>query len=59
MIGSVAQRYEKAVRQDDKRIILADGDPIGAVNRVPADGEARSNMHVGGKPVQSALTPRE
>ncbi len=53
------QRYEKAVRQGDKRIILADGEPIGAINRVPADGEARSNMHVGGKAAQSTLTPRE
>ncbi|MCQ8277800.1 glutathione synthase [Acetobacteraceae bacterium KSS8] len=53
------QRYEQAVRQGDKRIILADGEPIGAVNRVPAEGEARSNMHVGGQPAQSTLTPRE
>ena len=53
------QRYEKAVRQGDKRIILADGEPIGALNRVPAAGEARSNMHVGGRPVQSRLTERE
>jgi len=53
------QRYEKAVRQGDKRIILADGEPIGAINRVPAQGEARSNMHVGGKAAQSRLTPRE
>ena len=53
------QRYEKAVRQGDKRIILADGEPIGAINRVPADGEARSNMHVGGKAGRSALTGRE
>lgn len=55
----MVQRYEKAVRQGDKRIILADGHPIGAVNRVPADGEARSNMHVGGKATRSALTARE
>ncbi|NPD67191.1 glutathione synthase [Lichenicola cladoniae] len=53
------QRYEKAVRQGDKRIILADGEPIGAINRVPAEGEARSNMHVGGKAGRSSLTPRE
>ena len=44
------QRYEPAVRQGDKRIILVDGEPVGAVNRVPAEGEARSNMHVGGRP---------
>ncbi len=53
------QRYEAAVRQGDKRIILADGDPIGAINRVPAQGEARSNMHVGGRAAKSVLTPRE
>ncbi len=53
------QRYEKAVRQGDKRIILADGEPIGAINRVPAEGEARSNMHVGGVAARSRLTARE
>ena len=35
------QRYEPAVRQGDKRIILVDGEPMGAINRVPAAGEAR------------------
>jgi len=53
------QRYERAVRQGDKRVILIDGEPMGAVNRVPAAGEARSNMHVGGRPEQSALTARD
>ncbi len=53
------QRYEPAVRQGDKRIILVDGEPVGALNRVPAKGEARSNMHVGGRPEQSPLTPRD
>ncbi len=53
------QRYEPAVRQGDKRIILVDGEPMGAVNRVPAAGDARSNMHVGGRPEKSALTARE
>ncbi len=53
------QRYEPAVRAGDKRIILADGEPIGAINRVPAEGEARSNMHVGGVAGQSRLTARE
>ncbi len=53
------QRYEPAVRQGDKRIILADGEPIGAINRVPAQGEARSNMHVGGKAAKTTLTARE
>ena len=53
------QRYEPAVRRGDKRIILVDGVAMGAVNRVPADGEARSNMHVGGRPEKSPLTARD
>ena len=53
------QEYVPAVRQGDKRIILIDGAPVGAVNRVPAQGEARSNMHVGGKPMKCELTNRD
>jgi glutathione synthase len=53
------QRYEPAVRQGDKRIILVDGEPVGVVNRVPAQGEARSNMHVGGRPEKCTLTARD
>jgi glutathione synthase len=53
------QRYEPAVREGDKRIILVDGEPIGAINRVPAAGEARSNMHVGGRPERSTLSARD
>src|SRR5271163_3574672 len=53
------QRYEPAVRQGDKRIILIDGEPAGAINRVPAEGEARSNMHVGGRAERVALTARD
>ena len=53
------QRYEPAVRQGDKRIILIDGEPAGAINRVPAQGEARSNMHVGGRAERVALTARD
>ena len=52
----MVQRYEPAVRQGDKRIILIDGEPAGAINRVPAEGEARSNMHVGGRAERAALT---
>ena len=55
----IVQRYLPEVRQGDKRIILIDGRPAGAVNRVPAKGEARSNMHVGGRPEKSVLTRRE
>jgi glutathione synthase len=53
------QRYEPAVRQGDKRIILIDGEPAGALNRVPAPGEARANMHVGARPDKSELTARD
>ncbi len=55
----MVQRYEAKVRQGDKRIILVDGEPVGAINRVPAAGEARSNMHVGGRPEKTALTARD
>jgi glutathione synthase len=55
----VVQKYLPAVRQGDKRIILVDGVAMGAINRVPAAGEARSNMHVGGRAEKSRLTDRE
>ncbi|MEJ5901228.1 glutathione synthase [Ochrobactrum teleogrylli] len=55
----IAQRYLKDVRAGDKRIILIDGEPVGALNRVPSETDARSNMHVGGRPEQSKLTARE
>ena len=53
------QRYVPEVRSGDKRIILVDGVVAGAINRVPAPGESRSNMHVGGRPEPANLTPRE
>jgi glutathione synthase len=53
------QRYLPDVRKGDKRIIIIDGEPVMGLNRVPADGEARSNMHVGGRPELSPLTERE
>jgi glutathione synthase len=55
----IVQRYEPAVRAGDKRIILIDGKAAGALNRVPAEGESRSNLHVGGTAKQSMLTKRE
>ena len=55
----VVQAYLKDVRQGDKRIILVDGEPVGAINRVPQEGEARSNMHAGGTPEPSKLTERD
>jgi glutathione synthase len=55
----IVQRYLPAVRAGDKRIILIDGKPAGATNRIPPEGEARSNMHVGGRPEPATLTARE
>ncbi|KFE36730.1 glutathione synthase [Thioclava atlantica] len=55
----IAQKYLPAVSKGDKRIILVDGEPVGAINRVPAEGETRSNMHVGGRPEQAALSERD
>lgn len=55
----IAQRYLKDVRSGDKRIILIDGEPVGAINRVPAESDARSNMHVGGRAEATELTARE
>jgi glutathione synthase len=55
----IVQRYLPEVRGGDKRIILIDGEIGGGLLRVPAEGEARANLHVGGKAVKTALTKRE
>ncbi len=55
----IIQRYLPEVRLGDKRIILVDGMPGGAINRVPERGEARANMHAGAKPVKAVLTDRD
>ena len=55
----MAQAYLPAVRQGDKRVILVDGEAVGAVNRIPNDGEARSNFHVGGSAGKTDLTARD
>ncbi len=55
----IAQKYLPEVRAGDKRIILIDGEVVGAINRVPAEGETRSNMHVGGRPEEVDLTARD
>lgn len=55
----IVQKYLPAVTKGDKRVILVDGEPVGAINRVPAAGEVRSNMHVGGRPEKVALTERD
>jgi glutathione synthase len=55
----IVQRYLPDVRQGDKRIILIDGVAAGAINRVPPAGEARSNLHVGGRAEKAVLTERD
>jgi glutathione synthase len=55
----MVQQYRPEVRAGDKRIILVDGEIAGAINRVPAAGETRSNMHVGGTPVPVDITDRD
>ncbi len=55
----IVQQYLKDVRKGDKRIILIDGEAVGAINRVPAEHDSRSNMHVGGRAEATELTPRE
>ncbi len=55
----IAQAFLPDVAAGDKRVILVDGEPVGAINRVPAAGETRSNMHVGGRPEKVALTARD
>jgi glutathione synthase len=55
----IAQKFLPDVAAGDKRIILVDGKAVGGINRVPAKGETRSNMHVGGRPEKTALTKRD
>ena len=55
----IMQKYIEAVEKGDKRVILVNGEPIGAINRVPIKGEVRSNMHVGGVAEKANLTKRD
>ena len=55
----MAQRYLPDVREGDKRIILLEGEPIGAVLRVPRAYESRANFHVGGTAARAPLTDRD
>lgn len=55
----IVQKFLPDVSNGDKRIILVDGAPVGAINRVPAKGETRSNMHVGGRPEKIGLSVRD
>jgi glutathione synthase len=51
----MAQQYLPAIRKGDKRILLVDGEPLGAVLRVPSDTEHRANFHVGGLAARAEL----
>ena len=55
----IVQKFLPDVSDGDKRVILVNGEPVGAINRVPAKGETRSNMHVGGRPEKASLTDRD
>jgi glutathione synthase len=55
----IAQKFLPSVTEGDKRIILLDGEAVGAINRVPAAGETRSNMHVGGRAEAVEMTARD
>jgi glutathione synthase len=55
----IVQKFIPAVSKGDKRVILVNGEPVGAINRVPQAGETRSNMHAGGRPEKVGLTPRD
>ncbi|MGR3614751.1 MAG: glutathione synthase [Paracoccaceae bacterium] len=55
----IVQKFLPDVSNGDKRVILVDGEPVGAINRVPAKGETRSNMHVGGRPEKIGLSERD
>lgn len=55
----IVQKFLPDVSNGDKRVILVDGEPVGAINRVPAKGETRSNMHVGGRPEKVGLSERD
>jgi glutathione synthase len=55
----IVQKFLPAVSEGDKRVILVDGEAVGAINRVPAAGETRSNMHVGGRPEKVEMNDRD
>jgi len=55
----MVQEFLPEVVRGDKRIILVEGEAVGAINRIPAEGEIRSNLVAGGRAIQSRLTSRE
>jgi glutathione synthase len=56
---TMAQRYLPEVREGDKRILLLEGEPVGALMRVPAASEVRANLHVGGQARAVGLDDRD
>jgi len=56
---TIAQEYLPAAKEGDKRILLVDGEPIGAVLRMAATGELRNNFHAGGQPADTLITERD
>ena len=55
----IVQKFIKKVKYGDKRILLINGEPVGAVNRVPTNNEIRANLHIGGLAKKTKLTQRE
>ena len=55
----IVQAFVPAVSAGDKRILIVDGEPVGAINRIPQAGQVRSNLHVGGRAEAVELTPRD
>tara|TARA_E500000178_G_scaffold314779_1_gene333265 strand:- start:475 stop:1410 length:936 start_codon:yes stop_codon:yes gene_type:complete len=55
----IVQEYVEEIKKGDKRIILFNGEPVGAINRVPSDNDIRANLHVGGVAEKTSLTERE
>jgi glutathione synthase len=62
MIGReqvIVQKFIPAVSKGDKRVLLVDGEPVGAINRIPAEGQVRSNLAKGGRAAAVELTARD
>ena len=55
----VVQKFINKVSSGDKRVILIDGNPVGAINRVPKKGQYKANLHLGGKAEATILTKKE
>ena len=55
----IVQKYIPEITNGDKRVLLVDGEPIGAINRIPSENEVRSNLHVGGQAKPTELTCRD